>query len=143
DRNQRQRHRTRICHVSCGIEPVLKKEAETKGKRRGLALSKKVGSKQQWNQPLQDGASPDADGLPNPSEEKVAAFVNDPIGEIDEQKSAVAGECIEHEQEIEHYPRDSRPARKRPPRFVEPLQQCFKHDWIFGCARLLGKLRWC
>ena len=80
---QRKNHGARVGHVGCGVEPVFEEEKRAEDESGGLALREEVGGKQERNQPLQQRASPKAESGAKPSEEIVAAFMDDQICAVD------------------------------------------------------------
>lgn len=73
--HQRKHHGARVGHVSGRVEPVFEKEKRAEDKRTELAVEREVSRKQEWHQPLQDRAAPQADGRSEPAEEQMPAFV--------------------------------------------------------------------
>src|SRR5437764_7675552 len=98
--NQRQNLRSRIGHISCGVEPVFEEEKTAEHERCQLAFRKEVCGEQKRDQPLQQRASPKAERCTEPSEQIVAALVNDEIGSVNEQESAVRREGVGEESQI-------------------------------------------
>jgi len=70
--NQRQNLRSRIGHISCGVEPVFEEEKTAEHERCQLAFRKEVCGEQKRDQPLQQRASPQTERLTEPSEQIVA-----------------------------------------------------------------------
>ena len=79
-----------VSHVGCGIEPVLEKEKETKGEAGGLAFREKISRQKERYKPLQQRPPPQHDRVTEPAKQIMAALVNDEIGAVNEEKSAVS-----------------------------------------------------
>src|SRR5208283_1303802 len=104
-RYQREGLRPRVGHVGRGVEPVFEKEEQAEDKAGGLALGEEIHSQKKRDQPLQQRASPEAKRGAEPAEEIVSAFVDDQVGVVDEQESAVGGKRVGQECDVEDEPR--------------------------------------
>ena len=117
--DQGQRHGARVGHVGCGVEPVLEGEKQAEDEAGGLALSEEVHGQKKREQPLQQRASPKTKRGAEPTEQVVAALVDDEVGAVDEKKSPVRGESVGEEGDIEDDPGGQRRLRDRLPRLSE------------------------
>lgn len=113
--DQGQLLRPRVRHVSRRVEPILKEEEQAEDKSGRLPLCEEIRGQKKRHEPLQQRASPKSERGAEPSEQIVAAFVNNQIGRIDEQKSATRREGIDEKSGIENEPRNDRWARNRLP----------------------------
>src|SRR5438270_7963266 len=125
--NQRQNLRSRIGHISCGVEPIFEEEKPAEDERGHLAFGKEVCGEQKRDQPLQQRASPKAERWTEPSEQIVAALVNDEIGSVNEQESAMGRESVGEESEIEHEPSNQGRTRDRLPGLIQHGLQVVEH----------------
>ena len=88
--NQRQRLGTRVGHVGCGVEPILKEKEQAKDEAGGLALCEEIRRQKKRNQPLQKRASPKAKGWTEPAEQIMPSLMNDEVGIVNEEKPAAS-----------------------------------------------------
>ena len=119
--------RAGIGHVGRGVEPIFEEEEQAEREAGDLALTEKGSRKQQRNEPLQQRASPEAKRRAEPSEEVMAALVNDQIGAVDKQKSAMRVERVRHEQDVKNTPGHNCRSGDRLPGFIENRLEIFEH----------------
>ena len=117
--DQRQHLGARVGHVGCGVEPVFEEKEQGENEAGGLAVSKEVGREEEWDEPLENSSSPELERGAEPAKKIVAAFVDDQIGQIDEEHSAVGVQGIEEESGVENEPGDECGTGDRVPGLVE------------------------
>lgn len=101
-RDQGQLLRTRIRHVSRRVEPVLEKKEQAEHKAARLPLREEICSQKKWHEPLQQSASPKSKRRTKPTEQIVAPFMNNQVGRVDKQESAMFCQSIGHESAVEN-----------------------------------------
>src|SRR5271168_4119746 len=120
--NQRQILRACIRHVRADIQKVLEEPKTAKRRSRRLALPKEIQAAKQRNQQFTERAAQNHDRLAKPAEEKMSAFVNDQIDEIDEQKIRAVRKSVDQKKCVADQPGDSHHARHRLPLFKAVLE---------------------
>src|SRR5678815_1870790 len=98
--DERQQHGAGVGHVGGGVQPVFEEEEGAESESGGLSLAEEVCSQEQRHQPLQNGASPESERGTKPAEQKMSAFVDNQICQIDEEKRAMLAERVYQEHYI-------------------------------------------
>lgn len=147
--HQRQGHCSCVRHVSSSVKPILEEEEHAKREGCGLTLAVEISGKEQRDQPLQNGSSPEAQRRPEPAEKQVSRFMYDQVCGIDKEECHSHAEDIHQECEIKEEPRGDRPAGHRPPVFSDPAPfhkrvEVFTHlNAILGDLQRDTRLRRC
>jgi len=89
------------------VKEVFEEPQAREGDGGGFALPPEIGDAQERDHEFAECAAENHDGVAEPAEEKVAAFVNDEINLIDDQKTGAVGGSVEKEEEIKDEPGDS------------------------------------
>ncbi|MGC1485254.1 MAG: hypothetical protein WA789_15790 [Candidatus Acidiferrum sp.] len=91
------------------VEEVLEVPEATEGYGGGFPMPPEIDAAEQGNDEFTGCAAENHNGMAEPAKEKVAAFVNDQIDVIDDEKAAVVGGGVEHEEKIKNDPGDAAP----------------------------------
>ena len=94
---ERQCRRAGIGHVGPDIKEVFEEPEAREGHGGSLAFPPEIGGAQERDQEFAECSAENHDGVAKPTEEKVAASVNDEIDVIDDQKTGAVGRSIEQE----------------------------------------------
>ena len=78
-------------------------------------MEEKIGGAEQGNEELAEGSAEDADGVAEPTEEEMAAFVDEQIDVIKDEKAGTVKGGVKKEESVETEPRDSGEAGDRLP----------------------------
>jgi hypothetical protein len=70
-------------------------------------LAEEIDGAQERNEEFSKGAAENHDGVAEPTEEEVAAFVNDQIDVVEDEESGAVGEGVEKEKGVKAEPGDS------------------------------------
>ncbi len=108
--DQRQDGGAGVGHVGADVRKIFEEPENAEGETGGFALEEKVGGAEQRDDEFTKGSSEDVDGLAEPTKEEVAAFVDDQIGIVENEKAGTVGEGVEEEKSVETEPSDSREA---------------------------------
>ena len=99
-----------VGHVSADVGEIFEEPEAAKSAADGFALPEEIDGAQEWNEKFAKGSAENHDGVAEPTEEEMTAFVNDQIDEIQEEKPGAVGEGVEKEECVEAEPGDSREA---------------------------------
>ena len=89
--------RARVGHVGTDVQEVFEEPEAREGHGSSFAFPPEIGGTQERDQEFAECAAENHDGVAKPTEEKVAASVNDEIDVIDDQKTGAVGRSIEQE----------------------------------------------
>ena len=92
--DERQCRGAGICHVGADVRENLEEPEHAEGEAGGFALKEKVGGAKQGDEEFAEGSAEDADGVAEPTEEEVTAFVDDQIDVIEDEESGTAGDGV-------------------------------------------------
>jgi hypothetical protein len=84
--------------VGADVEDVFEKPEAREGDGSGFAFSPEIGAAEERDQEFAECAAENHDGVAEAAEEKVAAFVNDEIDVVDNQKTGAVGGSVEQEE---------------------------------------------
>ncbi len=70
-------------------------------------MAEEIDGAQERNEEFSEGAAENHDGVAEPTEEEVAAFVDDQIDVIEDEESGAVGQGVEKEKGVEAEPGDS------------------------------------
>jgi len=96
-----------VGHVGADVREIFEEPEDGEGEAGGFAVEEKIGGAEQWDNEFAEGSAEDADGVTEPTEEEMAAFVDDQIGIIEEEEGGAAGEGVEKKKGVEAEPGDS------------------------------------
>jgi hypothetical protein len=86
-----------VGHVGTDVGEIFEEPEDAEGETGGFALKEKVGGAEQGDEEFAEGSAEDADGVAEPTEEEVAAFVDDEIDVIEDEEASAAGHGVEKE----------------------------------------------
>src|ERR1700687_3795559 len=75
--NQGQGRGARVSHVGADVREVFKEPEDGKGEASRFALPEETGGAEKRHEQFSEGSSEDHDGLTEPAEEEMPAFVDD------------------------------------------------------------------
>ncbi len=84
-----------VGHVGADVGKVFEEPEAGKSKAGGFPLPKEIDGAEERHEQFAQRSPKNRDGVTEPTEEKMPAFVNDQIDEIEEQESGVVRECVE------------------------------------------------
>jgi len=95
-----------IRHVSANIRKVFEKPETAKGKAGGFAMKEEIGCTEKRHEQLSEGSAKNHNCFAEPREKEMAAFVDDQINVIEEEKTAAVEGGVNKEERIETEPAD-------------------------------------
>lgn len=110
-----QRQSAGIGHIRANVEKIFEEPEPAEGNGRDFPSPEKISYTQERHDQFAERAAENGDGVAKPTEEEMAAFMNDEIHVVDKEKSGTIGQRINKEQRVENEPRDSNAARDRLP----------------------------
>ncbi len=113
--NERQSGGACIGHVCANVRKVFEEPEAAKGKAGGFALPEEVKGAQQRNEQFAKRPAQNHDGIAEPTEEEMSAFVDDQIDEIQDEKPGAVSERIEKENYVKTEPGNPGATRDRFP----------------------------
>ena len=99
-----------VGHVGADVGKIFEEPEAAKSEASDFALPEEIEGAQKRHEQFAEGSAKNHNGVAKPTEEEMAAFVDDQIDEIQEEKSGAVGEGVEKEQGVEAEPGDSREA---------------------------------
>jgi hypothetical protein len=96
-----------VGHVGADVGEILEEPEGAKSEGGGFALPEEIEAAQEGHEQFAQGSAENHDGVAEPTEEEMAAFVNDQIDVIEDEKSGAVSEGIEKEKGVEKEPGDS------------------------------------
>ncbi len=97
-----------VGHVGADVREIFEEPEAAEGEADGFALAEEIDGAQERNEEFSEGATENHDGVAEPTEEEVAAFVNDQIDVVEDEESGAVGEGVEKEEGVETEPSNSR-----------------------------------
>src|SRR5260370_1417590 len=105
--NFRTRRAAGVGHVGADVGEIFEEPEGAKSEGGGFALAEEIDGAQERNEEFSEGAAENHDGVAEPTEEEVAAFVDDQIDVIEDEESGAVGQGVEKEKGVEAEPGDS------------------------------------
>src|SRR6266567_1538885 len=110
-----QRRAACVGHVGADIGEIFEEPEAAKGEAGGFALPEEINCAQQWHKQFGKRAAENHDGIAEPTEEEMSAFVDDQIDVIEDEKSGAVSEVIEEEKYVKTKPGNPGATRNRFP----------------------------
>src|SRR6266487_306222 len=110
-----QRRAACVGHVGADIGEIFEESEAAKGEAGGFALPEEINCAQQRHKQFGKRAAENHDGIAEPTEEEMSAFVDDQIDVIEDEKSGAVSEGIEEEKYVKTKPGNPGAARDRFP----------------------------
>src|SRR6266581_382103 len=110
-----QRRAACVGHVGADIGEIFEEPEAAKGEAGGFALPEEINCAQQRHKQFGKRAAENHDGIAEPTEEEMSAFVDDQIDEIQDEKPGAVSERIEKENYVKTEPGNPGATRDRFP----------------------------
>ncbi len=110
-----QRRAACVGHVGADIGEIFEESEAAKGEAGGFALPEEINCAQQRHKQFGKRAAENHDGIAEPTEEEMSAFVDDQIDVIEDEKSGAVSEVIEEEKYVKTKPGNPGATRNRFP----------------------------
>ena len=110
-----QRRAACVGHVGADIGEIFEEPEAAKGEAGGFALPEEINCAQQRHKQFGKRAAENHDGIAEPTEEEMSAFVDDQIDVIEDEKSGAVSEGIEEEKYVKTKPGNPGATRNRFP----------------------------
>lgn len=99
--NEGKRQRARVRHVRADIEEIFEEPENGEGQAVSLAVIEKEGGAQRRNDEFAESAAENHERVTKPTEEWMAGFVDDEIGEVEEEEARGIAPGVEEEEHVE------------------------------------------
>src|SRR6266478_4855067 len=105
----------RVGHVCANVRKVFKEPKAAESKAGRFPLPEEINCAQQRHKQFGKRAAENHDGIAEPTEEEMSAFVDDQIDVIEDEKSGVVSEGVEEEEYVKTKPGNPGTTRDRLP----------------------------
>jgi hypothetical protein len=105
----------RVGHVRADVGKVFEEPETAKGESGGFPHPEKIKGAEERNEQFSERSAEDHDGVAEPTEEEMAAFVDDQIDVVENEKAGTISERVKKEESVEAEPGDTGAARDRFP----------------------------
>ena len=119
-----QRRAACVGHVGADIGEIFEESEAAKGEAGGFALPEEINCAQQRHKQFGKRAAENHDGIAEPTEEEMSAFVDDQIDVIEDEKSGAVSEGIEEEKYVETKPGNPGATQNRFPFSEFVFEEC-------------------
>src|SRR5260370_16666411 len=87
-----------VGHVGADVGEIFEEPEGAKSEAGGFALPEEVDGAQERNEKFAEGSAENHDGVAEPTEEEVAAFVDEQIGVVEDEESGAVSEGVGKEE---------------------------------------------
>jgi hypothetical protein len=100
-----------VGHVGADVGEIFEEPEAAKSEGGGFALEEEIEGAQEGHEQFAEGSAENHDGVAEPTEEEMAAFVDDQIDVVEDEEAGAVCEGVEEEEGVETEPGDSGDAR--------------------------------